>query len=57
MALDDLVERHGWRAPSAWLDVILYPNGDGWSAAGWATRRLEWSAEPVTEPVTIEKGA
>jgi hypothetical protein len=57
MALDDLVERHGWRAPPAWVDVILYPVGDGWSAAGWATRRLEWSGQAVTEPVTIEKGA
>jgi hypothetical protein len=54
VALDDLVERHGWKAPRFWLDVILYPNRDGWDAAGWATRRLEWSGEGVTEPVRIE---
>jgi hypothetical protein len=56
LALDDLERRHGWRAPSAWVDVILYPNGDGWDAAGWATRRLRWSGQAITEPVTIEKG-
>jgi proteasome lid subunit RPN8/RPN11 len=53
VGLDDLVERDGWKAPQLWLDVILYPNGDGWDAAGWATRRLgEFGS--VTEPAAIE---
>jgi hypothetical protein len=58
LAYDALREDRGWRAPSEWLDLILYPDArDGWEGprvAGWATRRLEWSDKAVTEPVKVE---
>jgi hypothetical protein len=57
-SLDDLHKRRGWRAPSQWVDLILYPDErEGWerpSVAGWLTRRLEWGREPVTERVQVE---
>jgi hypothetical protein len=60
LLLDDSRERRGWRAPSVWIDLILYPDEhDGWERprlAGWGTRRLDWNGEPVTEPVRIEAG-
>jgi hypothetical protein len=53
-----LIERDGWKAPEAWLDLIFFADAvDGWDAprcAGWATRRLAWSGVGVTEPVAIE---
>jgi hypothetical protein len=60
LALDDLQEHRGWRAPRQWIDVIVHPDvRDGWEAprvVGWATRRLEWSGSGITEPVHLVEG-
>jgi hypothetical protein len=56
--LDDLQERRGWRAPSQYIDLIVFPDARaGWElpgVIGWATRRLEWDGAAVTERVRAE---
>jgi proteasome lid subunit RPN8/RPN11 len=58
VALDDLVERDGWKAPAAWIDLIFFPDtAEGWEAprcAAWVTRRRDWDGAAVTEPAAIE---
>jgi hypothetical protein len=57
LSLEQVQVLRSWRAPSAWVDLILCPDArDGWEAPrvfGWATRRLEWSGASVTEPVRL----
>ena len=57
VALDLLRERHEWRAPSQWLDVILYADSiDGWRsprACAWSTYR-RGNGAAVTKPARIE---